>query len=58
VGPSHPAHTASTSTLPSVAASFEEAAANQAVEASQAALEPVGHEDAPGHDAIFDNEDT
>jgi len=30
---------------------------NQTAKASQVASEPVGHENAPGHDTIFDNED-
>jgi hypothetical protein len=41
-----------------VVVAFEEAAANQEAMVSQAASEPVGHEDATGYDAVFGHEDT
>jgi len=57
-GPSNPVHEASASTLPPVAIAFEKASANQEAEASQAASDPVGHEDASVHDdTVFGNED-
>jgi len=40
-----------------VAVAFEEAATNKEATASQAASEPVGHEDAAGYDAVFSHED-
>jgi len=40
-----------------MAVAFEEAAAKQAAEVSQAASELVGHEEAPDDDAILGNKD-
>lgn len=51
--PSHPASRMSASTLSPVALAFEEAAVNQATEASHSGSEPLGHEDATGYDAFF-----
>jgi hypothetical protein len=57
VGSSHLDPTASASSLLLVALAFEEAAASQAAEESQAGSEPLGKDDAASEDAIFGHED-
>jgi hypothetical protein len=57
VGSIHHDPAALASSLPPAAVAFEEAAMNQAAEASQAGLESAGADDATGDDAVFGHED-